>query len=117
MSSNPVPSPRKSGTGNIGCLSQDSLLSWMSHPGITVARSGPGKHFTQLEWNPAMSAPDRVFAVEWRPGVIDELRARLTCPDIPDNVDLLWASSDTHFATASCNLVIFADIWHETRKP
>jgi ubiquinone/menaquinone biosynthesis C-methylase UbiE len=96
-------------------LSPAALLAELNvHPGITVVEIGAGKAFYTLGIGRRVGPFGRVFAVEWRPGVSEELRARLTCPITSNNVDAVQGSpSDTHLATASCNLVIFADIWHE----
>lgn len=83
-------------------------------PGITVGEIGAGRAFYTLGIGRRVGPFGRVFAVEWRPWLIDEFRARLTCPITSNNIDpVVGRPADTHLATASCDLVIFADIWHE----
>jgi len=96
-------------------LSPAALLAQLDvHPGATVGEIGAGMAFYTLGIGRRVGPFGRVFAVEWRPGVSDELRARLACPITSNNIDAVSGSpSDTHLAAASCDLVIFADIWHE----
>ncbi len=83
-------------------------------PGLTVAEIGSGIAFYTLKIGRRVGPFGKVFAVEWRPGVIDDLRARLTCPITSNNIEAVAGHpADTHLTAASCDLVILADIWHE----
>ena len=96
-------------------LSPAGLLAELDvRPGMTVGEIGAGKASYTVPMGRHVGPDGTVFAVEWRPWVIDELRARLSVPGIPDNVNLVVGRpADTHLAASSCDLVIFADIWHE----
>src|SRR5260370_4978567 len=96
-------------------LSPAGLLAELDvRSGVIVGEIGAGKAFYTFPIGRRVGPVGRVFAVEWRPWVIDELRAHLTGPIASDNIDLVVGRpADTHVATASCDLVIFADIWHE----
>ena len=96
-------------------LSPAGLLAELDvRPGMTVGEIGAGIAFYTLPIGRRVGPAGRVSAVEWRPWLIDELRARLSSPSAPENVDLVVGRpADTHLAAASCDLVIFADIWHE----
>ena len=96
-------------------LSPVELLAELDvRPGLTVAEIGTGQAFYTFPISRRVGPAGRVFAVEWRPWVIDELRTRLAGPIALDNIDLVVGRpADTHLATASCDYVIFADIWHE----
>jgi ubiquinone/menaquinone biosynthesis C-methylase UbiE len=96
-------------------LSPAGLLTELDvRPGVTVVEIGAGKAFYAFPIGRRVGPVGRVFAVEWRPWMIDKLRARLTEPIALDNIDLVVGRpAHTHLATASCDLVIFADIWHE----
>jgi len=84
------------------------------HPGVTVGEIGAGKAVFTFPIGHLVGPLGRVFAVEWRPWLIDELRARLTGSIASDNIELVVGHpADTHLATASCDLVIFADTWHK----
>jgi len=83
-------------------------------PGIAVGEIGAGKAFYTLPIARRVGPAGRVFAVEWRPWVIDELRARLVGPFASNFIELVVGRpAHTHLAAASCDLVILADIWHE----
>jgi len=89
------------------------LVELAIRPGMKVCEIGSGKAFYTLPVGRCVGPAGRVFAVEWRPWLLDELRARLEVPGHPDNIDLVVGRpADTHLADASCDLVIFADIWH-----
>ena len=96
-------------------LSPAGLLAELDvRPGMTVAEIGAGVALYTLPIGRRVGPAGRVFAVEWRPWLIDDLRARLSSPSAPDNIDLfVGRPADTHLAAASCDLLIFVDIWHE----
>ena len=96
-------------------LSPGELVAELDvRPGVRAGEIGAGNAFYTLPLARRAGPAGRVFAVEWRAWVIDELRARLTGPAAPDNIDLVVGRpANTHLATACCDLVIFADIWHE----
>ena len=96
-------------------LSPAGLLTELDvRPGVTVVEIGAGKAFYTFPIGRRVGPVGRVFAVEWRPWMIDKLRARLTEPIALDNIDLVVGRpAHTHLATASCDLVIFADTWHK----
>src|SRR5260370_31299856 len=96
-------------------LSPAGLLAELDvRPGVTVGEIGAGKAFYTFPIGRRVGPGGRVFAVEWRPWVIDELRARLTGPIASDNIALVVGRpADTHLPTPPCDLGIFAHIWHE----
>ena len=96
-------------------LSPAALLTELDvRPGATVGEIGAGKAFYTLGIGRRAGPFGRIYAVEWRPGKHDELRARLTCPITSNNIETVAGRpADTHLAAESCDLVIFADIWHE----
>lgn len=96
-------------------LSPAALLAELDVcPGMTVGEIGAGIAFYTLPIGRRVWPAGRVFAVEWRPWRIDHLRTRLSGSGAPDNVGLVMGRpADTHLAGACCDLVIFADIWHE----
>jgi len=107
------------GIGDSGhWLSPAELLTELDvRAGMTVGEIGAGVAFYTLPIGFRVGPAGRVFAVEWRPRVIDTIRARLSGPSAPDNVELVVGrAADTHLAAASCDLVIFADIWHELKN-
>ena len=95
-------------------LSPGELVEMLNvRPGMTVAEIGAGNAFYTIPIGQAVGVYGRVFAVEWRPWLIDELRARLAGPTAPQNLDIVAGRpADTHIAATSCDLVIFADLWH-----
>jgi len=96
-------------------LSPGELLAELDLlPGMSVGEIGAGIGFYTVPISRRVGPAGRVFAVEWRPWLIDEVRARLNGPNAPDNIGLVVGRpADTHLPAASCDLVIFADIWHE----
>lgn len=84
------------------------------HPGMTVGEIGAGMASYTLPIGRHVGPDGKAFAVEWRPWVIDKLRTRLSNPAAPENIDLVVARpAETGIASASCDRVLFADIWHE----
>lgn len=82
--------------------------------GMTAGEIGAGIAYYTLPIGERVGPDGRVFAVEWRPWLIDQLRDRLSGPGAPANVDLvIGRPAETHLAAGSCDLVILADIWHE----
>ena len=96
-------------------LSPAEVLNWIDvHPGMKIGEIGAGIAFYTLPLAERAGPAGGVFAVEWRPWLMDELRHRLDRPDTPRNVTLVEGRpAETNLAAASCDLVIFADIWHE----
>lgn len=96
-------------------LSPDDLLTLLDvRPGMAVAEIGAGRAFYTIPIGRRVEQVGNVFAVEWRPWLMEELAVRLSGPDAPENVKLVEGrAAGTHLPTASCDLVILADIWHE----
>jgi ubiquinone/menaquinone biosynthesis C-methylase UbiE len=83
-------------------------------PGMTVADIGAGIASYALPIARRVGSAGSVFAVEWRPWMMEELHARLAGANVPANVRAVAGrAADTGLATASCDLVVLADIWHE----
>ena len=67
-------------------------------PGVTVGEIGAGKAFCRFPIGRRVGPVGRVFAVEWRPWVIDQLRARLTDPVLRTTLTLLWGVLRIHIS-------------------
>lgn len=100
-------------------LSPDELMAELDvRAGMTVGEIGAGIAFYTVPLSRRVGPDGRVFAVEWRPWLIDELRAHLSGPDAPGNVDLIASRpAHTQLPTEAFDLVIFPYIWHELEDP
>ena len=93
------------------------LAELQIRPGMNVCEIGSGKAFYTVPLGHGVGPAGNVFAVEWRPSLVDELRVRLRTPGEPNNICLVARPpADTSLAEASCDLVIFADIWHAVEE-
>ena len=82
--------------------------------GLSVAEIGAGAAGYTLPLAHAAGPRGRLHAIEWRPWLIEDLRARLRAPDTPDNLHLvIGRPAATRLDAASCDLVILAGLWHE----
>lgn len=94
--------------------SADLLADLDIHPGMTVAEIGAGVAYYAIPIARQTGPDGSVFAVEWRPWLLEDLHARLAGPDAPPNVEFVHGrAADTQLPSASCDLVLLADIWHE----
>ncbi len=92
----------------------DFLTQLDIRPGITVADIGAGVGSYTLPISRILGQTGKVFAIEWRPWMQGALHTRLTDPRGLGNVELLTRRpADTLLPRASCDLVVYADIWHE----
>jgi ubiquinone/menaquinone biosynthesis C-methylase UbiE len=83
-------------------------------PGMTVADIGAGIASYALPIGRRVGPAGKVFAVEWRPWMMETLQARIAGPDSPGNIQVITGrAAECNLPDASCDLVIFADIWHE----
>lgn len=87
-------------------------------PGMTVAEIGAGIAYYAIPLARQTGSTGVVFAIEWRPWLLDELHNRLAAPQAPANIQfVLGRAGDTQLPPASCDLVLLADIWHELEHP
>jgi ubiquinone/menaquinone biosynthesis C-methylase UbiE len=100
-------------------LSAADLLSRLDiRPGMTVADIGAGVASYAVPLGMRVGSAGTVFAVEWRPWLMDELRARVHGSDVPGNLRIVSGrAAETHLPAGCCDLVLLADIWHELEHP
>lgn len=100
-------------------LTPNDLLAQLDiRPGATVGEIGAGKALYTLPIARRVGISGSVLAIEWRPWLLDGLRGRLAASDVPENVRLVVGRpAETHLAAESCDLLLFADIWHELEHP
>lgn len=96
-------------------LSPAQLIAELGvRPGMTISEIGPGAGYYTLPLARASEPSGTVYAIEWRPWLLDDLRARLRVHDTPQNIHLLVGRpAATRLEDASCDLVILAGLWHE----
>ncbi|MBL8290545.1 MAG: class I SAM-dependent methyltransferase [Bryobacterales bacterium] len=87
-------------------------------PAMSVAEIGAGIAYYAIPIARRTGPKGPVFAIEWRPWLLDELHARLVAPQTPRNIRFVEGrAADTHLPAASCDIILFADIWHELEHP
>ena len=100
-------------------LSPVDLLTQLAiQPGMVIADIGAGNAFYSLPISDLVGPSGQVFAVEWRPWVLDLLHAGLSSPDARRNVRfVVGRAADTGLPAGSCDIVMLADIWHTLDDP
>ncbi len=92
----------------------DLLAQLDIRPGITVADIGAGVGSYTLPLSRVVGQTGKVFAIEWRPWMQETLHTRFAGPRGFGNVELLTRrAADTLLPRASCDVVVYADVWHE----
>lgn len=82
--------------------------------GMVVADVGAGTGYFSLPLAKAVGPSGRIFAVDLQEPMLALLRGKLAAPDAPANIEpVLGHSSSTTLADRSCDLVFFANVWHE----
>jgi ubiquinone/menaquinone biosynthesis C-methylase UbiE len=83
-------------------------------PGMVIADVGAGVGYFTLPLARAVAPGGRVFAVDVEPALLDRLRAKLAAPEAPAGVTVVEGDATaTRLAAASCDRVLFANVWHE----
>lgn len=83
-------------------------------PGEHVADIGAGSGYFALPFARAVGPDGLVFAVDLQPGMLEILRGKVAQADAPSNIEMRQGTaSDTGLAAASCDVVWFANVWHE----
>lgn len=93
-------------------LPADAVVQRLAlRPGMIVADVGAGTGYFALPIARAVLPGGRVFAVDVQRAMLDRLRARLE-PDLP--IELVEAEATrTTLPSASADLVVLANVWHE----
>jgi ubiquinone/menaquinone biosynthesis C-methylase UbiE len=82
-------------------------------PGMTVADIGAGTGYFAIPIARAVGE-GKVLAVDVSPEMLEHLRTQLAQDGMPSNIELHEGdAATTTLATASCDLVFFATVWHE----
>jgi ubiquinone/menaquinone biosynthesis C-methylase UbiE len=83
-------------------------------PGMTIADLGAGSGYFAIPIARAVGDSGKVFAVDVSPEMLGHLREKLAQPGMPSNIDLVEGeATGTTLPTASCDVVFFANVWHE----
>lgn len=95
-------------------LPPDEVLVQLDlRPGWTVADIGAGTGYFTLPMASAVGSAGRIFAVDVSPEMLERLRVRLA-EAMLTNVECVEAeASATRLPSASCDLVLLANVWHE----
>lgn len=83
------------------------------HPGMVVADIGAGSGYFTLPIAESPVGVQHVFAVDLQPAMLSILEGRLPAP-LAQKVSLVAGRADaTGLSSATCDLVLLANIWHE----
>ena len=87
-------------------------------PGMAVADIGAGTGYFAIPISKAVGSSGKVFAVDFQPEMLTILREKLNAPESPRNLELVDGSAtESHLPGQSCDLVLYANIWHELVDP
>ena len=82
--------------------------------GMVVADLGAGSGYYAVPIGKCVGARGRVYAIEPRPALVEELRAGAHAPGVPMNIVPLESSAQkTNLPDKSCDVVLAADVLHE----
>jgi SAM-dependent methyltransferase len=95
-------------------LPPDDIVSRFGlKPGEIVADIGAGTGYFAIPMA-ARIAPGMVYAVDFQPGMLERLRARLAAAGDPPNIEpIRGEASATTLPDASVDFVLLANVWHE----
>ncbi len=92
----------------------DVLRASAIHPGMRIADVGAGTGYFAIPMAHAIGPAGKVYAVDLQPEMLKLLRAKLETPDAPRNIELVQGDAgETSLPTASVDLVLIANVWHE----
>lgn len=105
-------------------LEDPERLTWMAPQeilgaldithGMTVADIGAGTGYFAIPLAHAVGTQGKVLAVDVSGQMLQYLREKLSQTGAPENIELLEAeATSSGLPTASCDLVFYANIWHE----
>ncbi len=87
-------------------------------PGWCVADIGAGTGYFAIPLAGVVGAAGRVYAVDFQAGMLGRIAAKLEAEGAPRNIELVKGAADrTSLPGACCDLVFFANIWHEVDDP
>ncbi len=90
---------------------EDVLRTLRLDANAAVADIGAGTGYFAL---PIAERVQRVFAVDMQPEMLELLRAKLSRPGAPRNVELVQGTATaTTLPAAACDLALLANVWHE----
>jgi SAM-dependent methyltransferase len=86
-------------------------------PGAVVADIGAGTGYMSRRLALRVGAQGKVLAVDIQPEMLDLLTNKMTALGISNVVPVLGTVSDPHLPTASVDLVLMVDVYHEFDFP
>lgn len=86
-------------------------------PGMIVADIGAGVGYYSLKLASAVGASGKVYATDIQPGMIERLRANLARDGVRNVEPVLSTPTTTGLPTASIDLMILVDVYHEFAEP
>ncbi|MFM9914406.1 MAG: class I SAM-dependent methyltransferase [Rhizobacter sp.] len=86
-------------------------------PGMDVADVGAGTGYHSRRMAPLVGPKGKVYAVDVQPQMLRVLAATAKRPGFGNIVPVLGAEDDVKLATASVDLVIMVDVYHELEFP
>ncbi len=83
-------------------------------PGLTIADIGAGTGYFSIPFAHAVAPDGKVLAVDFQPEMLELLGKKLEAPGAPRNIQLIEGSAErTGLPDGVCDVVFFANIWHE----